>query len=91
MVIQNCDKDLNITRKYITPDMHISGSAAKSMLALPYAPQMGVWTFQSEIQGTKVPQAGWNPVTPNFGEPGGGNEATIAQPFPVKGAFLLGK
>jgi hypothetical protein len=56
------------------------------MFTLPYA----VWIFQSEIQTTKIPKAAWNPVTLNFGEPGGGNEATIGQPFPVKSAFLLG-
>ena len=89
--INNTDKDLNVSRKYITPDVFGSRSAAKSFLALPYAPQIGVWTFESEIHATKHPRYSWDIVQPAFGEPGGGREATIGQPFPVKGAFILGK
>lgn len=92
MQIQNVDKNLNITRKYITPGLYSSSSVAKNQLALPYAPQLGVWTFQSEIQATKIPQVGWNvvPRVPGWGE-GGGLEATVNQPFPVKGVFILGE
>ncbi|MFY0602130.1 MAG: hypothetical protein JXR03_20815 [Cyclobacteriaceae bacterium] len=89
--INDTDQNLNITRKYITPDLYGSASTAKSLLALPYAPQLGVWTFESEIQGTKHPQVGWKTVEEANEEPGGGLEGTIGQPFPAKGGFILGK
>ena len=92
MQIQNVDKNLNITRKYITPGFYSSGAGAKNQLALPYAPNLGVWTFQSEIQATKLLKVGWDVVrkVPGWGD-GGGLEGTINQPFPIKGVFLLGE
>ena len=91
MQIQNADRSLNITRKFISPGFYSSRSVAQSQLALPYAPQLGVWTFQSEIQATKLPAVGWDVAKPLFGQDGGGLEGTINQPFPVKGAFILGE
>ena len=52
---------------------------------------MAIWTFEKMIQATKIPQQGWKTVKQAHGEIGGGNEATISQPFPAKGFFVLPK
>jgi len=88
----NIGPKLNLTDKYITPDIYATSNSAKSFLQLPRAPDMVIWTFESQIQATKIPAVGWRPVqgNPQWGV-GGGNEATINQPFPAKGLFLLPK
>jgi hypothetical protein len=88
----NINRYLNFTNKFITPDMYSSSSAAKTFLQLPNAPDIAIWTFESQIQATKIPSVGWKKVegNPQWGV-GGGNEAIISQPFPAKGSFLLTK
>ncbi len=77
--------------KWITPDIYISSSSAKTFLALPTAPDIAIWTFEAEIMATKMPSGpgAYQPVKPNNAEPGGGREATIVQPFPIHGWFPL--
>lgn len=85
------DKDGNFVVKFITPDIYASSQGAKADLALPAPPDIAVWTFESVINATKMPAGPGNyqPVKPRFGEPGGGREATILQPFPIHGFFPL--
>lgn len=85
------DKDGNFVVKFITPDIYASSQGAKAALALPASPDIAVWTFESAINATKMPAGPGNyqPVKPRFGEPGGGREATILQPFPIHGFFPL--
>jgi hypothetical protein len=90
-MLLNIDRKGAIAEKHVTPDIYLKSSQAKSRLALPTAPDIVVWTFESQIQSTKIPAIGWDRVDPNYGEKGGGNEAKIYQAFPVKGMFILPK
>ena len=90
-MLPNVDRNMNLTRKYITPDVYLSRGQAKSSLALPNAPEVAGWTFESKIQATKQPAVGWGLAPPAYNEPGGGNEGTINQAFPVNGIFVLPK
>ena len=90
-MLPNIDKNMSLTRKYITPDVYLTRGQAKSSLALPNAPEVAGWTFESKIQATKQPAVGWGRVQPAYNEPGGGNEGTINQAFPMQGIFVLPK
>ncbi len=80
-----------LSAKYITPDFYMSKASAKTKLSLPRAPDIAVWAFEIEIMGTKSPSGPgvYSTVKPKYGEPGGGNEAVIVQPFPIMGFFPL--
>jgi hypothetical protein len=69
---------------------------------MPMLPRVGIWGFQKDMQTTKEwePVKGFhieagptdfNLVRPrlDYGEPGGGFEATIFQPFIARGFFFL--
>lgn len=75
----------------MTPDIYVRSKDAKALLALPTAPDIAIWTYETEILVTKMPSGAgrYQPVKPKYGEPGGGNEATIVQPFPIHGFFPL--
>lgn len=77
--------------KYITPDFYQESKVAKDRLALPSAPQMAIWTFESLILETKVPlgRGVYNHVYRTLDGKGGGREAVIYQAFPVQGGFTL--
>jgi RHS repeat-associated protein len=85
------DRNGNLAVKWITPDIYITSQGAKTFLALPTAPDLVIWTYEVEILATKMPSGpgAYQPVKPKYGEPGGGNEATIIQPFPIHGFFPL--
>ncbi len=85
----NKDKNGNLGLKYVTPDVYFSSQTAKAALALPTAPSIVVWTFKNDLR-TLTPR-NWKPVDPKYGEPGGGREGTISEPFPIRGAFMLNK
>lgn len=83
--------DGELSAKYITPDLYATSQNAKTKLSLPRSPDIAIWTFESEILATKMPAApgAYQIVKPKYGEPGGGLEATILQPFPIHGFFPL--
>ena len=83
------DRNNNLAVKWITPGFYVSSKAAKTYLALPTAPDIAVWTYEVEISASKMPSIGYQTVKPKYGEPGGGKEATILQPFPIHGFFPL--
>lgn len=85
------DRNHNLAVKYITPNLFLSSTRAKSLLALPTAPDIAIWTFEVEILATKMPSGpgAYQTVKPKYGEIGGGKEATILQPFPIHGFFPL--
>ncbi|WP_199140120.1 DUF6443 domain-containing protein [Pedobacter sp. ASV12] len=85
------DRNGLFSNKYISPDAYITSKGAQSKLALPNAPQLGVFTFESLILHTKSPSGpgNYSKVKPKYGQPGGGREAIISQPFPVIGGFKL--
>jgi RHS repeat-associated protein len=79
----------NLSVKWITPDIYLTSQSAKSMLALPNAPEIAIWTYEVEILATKSPTGPgrYTIVKRKYGEDGGGLEAVIAQPFPIHGYF----
>ena len=85
------DKSGMASPKYISPDVYLTSKDAKSMLALPAAPIIAVWTYEALILQTKNPVGPgvYSKVTPANNELGGGREATVKQPIPVRGAFPL--
>lgn len=85
------DRNGTFSNKYISPDAYLSSKGAQSKLALPNAPQLGVFTFESLILQTKSPSGpgNYSRSRPKYGQPGGGREAIISQPFPVIGVFKL--
>ncbi|MEH3112274.1 DUF6443 domain-containing protein [Pedobacter terrae] len=87
------DRNGTFSNKYISPDAYLSSKGAQSKLALPNAPQLGVFTFESLILQTKSPSGpgNYSRARPKYGQPGGGREAIISQPFPVIGGFKLKK
>ncbi|RYZ85919.1 MAG: hypothetical protein EOP04_14960 [Proteobacteria bacterium] len=80
-----------LSQKFITPNLFITSAAAKTFLALPTAPDILIWCYESEIMATKIPSGPgvYSPVKPKYGEPGGGREAIIVQPFPIHGFIPL--
>ena len=87
----NKDPQGKFSEKYITPDFYMTSGIAKSYLALPNYPDIVIWTYENLILTTKLPPGPgiYNKVDPNYGEIGGGNEATINQVFPVIGFFII--
>ncbi|MBK6483376.1 MAG: hypothetical protein IPG01_09650 [Chitinophagaceae bacterium] len=92
---QNINPEGDWVEKYITPDIYSSSSQAYTKLALPTAPEVAIYTFESTILATKLPRGPgiYSPVAPSPSRPtsGGGNEATIFQYFPTMGSFPLTK
>jgi hypothetical protein len=85
------DRSGNLAVKFITHDFYYAVNSAKTYLALPSAPEIAIWTYETKILATKMPAGPgrYQTVKPKYGEPGGGNEATIIQPFPIHGFFPL--
>jgi RHS repeat-associated protein len=88
-LLPNVDRSGNAVNKYVSPTFYVYGGTAKQKLAMPTMPDIVIWTFRSMIEGTLLPKSGWNTVLPAYGEPGGGREGTIFQPFPIMGVFNL--
>jgi hypothetical protein len=88
----NLDQKNQWCKKYITPDLYWGGKIAQTLLDLPNRPQCAIFCFEKDIIRTKIPAgAGVYGTVPGYeyGFPGGGKEATINQPFPIRGFFPL--
>jgi RHS repeat-associated protein len=89
----NLNRKGQFDEKYITPDLYIEGETAKKMLALPGpdSPDFAIWSYEDDILRTKEPPGTgvYSTVKADNGQPGGGKEAKIMQPFPIRGLFPI--